>query len=144
MVLSISNTQAISACDAVVDACDLGTGVASATLRIYDGGVPALVDTALGGNTILAELVMTNPAFGAAADAAPGATATAAAIANDTAANATGTASFFRIFNRDSVARIQGSVTATGNGGELELNTISIVANALVEVTALTVTMPEG
>ena len=144
MTLSIPNTSAITACNAIVDACDVGTTDAQANVVIYSGSVPALVDTALGAQVVLAELEMTNPAFGAAADAAPGATATASAITDDTTANATGTASFFRILNRDNVAVIQGAVGATGSGAELELNSVAIQAGATVEITSLTVTMPEG
>lgn len=140
MTLSIPNAQAIIACDAFVDAIDAGAG--AGVLRIYSGTVPALVDTALGAQVILAELTMSDPAFGNAVDANPGATATANAISDDTTANATGTASFFRIFDSNGVARIQG--TCGTSGAELILNSVEIQAGALVEVLSLTVTMPEG
>jgi len=142
MTLSVANAQAIQMCDAAVDACDLGTTNAQATLTIYSGTPPSLVDTALSGNTVLAQLAMSNPAFGAAADIAPGARATASAISDDTSANATGTATFFRILDRNDVPRIQGSVGTSG--AELNLNSVAIQSGALVQVTSLTVTMPEG
>jgi hypothetical protein len=142
MTLSINNLSAIEACDAIVDNCDNGTGVAQATLIIYDGTPPALADTALSGNTVLAQLDMSNPAFGNAVDAAPGATATAAAISDDTSADNSGTATFFRIVDRDGTPIIQGSVGTSG--AELNLNSVAISAGALVSVTSLTVTMPEG
>jgi hypothetical protein len=144
MTLSIANAQAIQACDVIVDACDLGTTNASATLTIYSGTPPANVDASLSGNTVLAQLAMSNPAFGGAADISPGARATASTITDDSSANATGTASFFRILDRDNVPRIQGTVTATGGGGELELKSVSINSGVIVEVTSLTVTMPEA
>tara|TARA_R110002153_G_scaffold54447_8_gene151696 strand:- start:5706 stop:6140 length:435 start_codon:yes stop_codon:yes gene_type:complete len=144
MTLSISNVAALAACDAIVDLCDTGTTDAQANIVIYSGSVPANVDTALGAQVVLAELEMSNPAFGAAADAAPNATATASAITDDTTANAMGTASFFRILNRDNTAVIQGAVGATGSGDELELNSTSIQPGATVEITSLTVTMPEA
>lgn len=144
MTLSIANAQAIQGCDAFVDACDLGSTNASAHVRIYSGTPPTLVDDALSGNTLLAELVMSNPAFGAATDINPGARATASAISDDTTADAGGTATFFRILDRNNTPRIQGSITATGGGGDMTLNTVSIVINALVKVTSLTTTMPEG
>lgn len=144
MTLSISNAQAVQACDAFVDSVDLGTTNAQGKLVIYSGTAPALVDTALSGNTVLAELNLSQPAFGGAVDAAPGATATANAITDDAAANNTGTATFFRILDRDDTPRIQGSVTVTGGGGELQLNSVAIQSGATVQVTSLTVTMPEG
>jgi len=142
MTLSIPNSQAIIACDAFVDACDLGSGVPQAILVIYSGTPPALVDSALSGNTVLAQLNMSNPAFGAAVDINPGARATASAISDDTAADATGTATFFRIFDRDSVPRIQGTVGTSGT--ELVMNSVAIQVGAAVVITSLTVTMPEG
>lgn len=143
MVTFISNLSARAACDAVVDRLDLGSG--AALLRIYSGTVPTDADTALGAQVLLAELVMSDPAFGAAADIAPGARATASAIADDSSANATGTAAFFRVYQSDgTTCEMQGSVTATGGGGQLEINTVSIVSGALVQVTAFTVTMPES
>ena len=141
---SLTNAAAIAACDAVVDRVDLGTTDATGDIKIYDGAIPADADTALSGNTLLAELNMSNPAFGAAVDAAPGGRATANAISDDTSADATGTASFFRLNDRDNATVLQGDVTATSGGGDLELNTVSIVIGAKVSITAMTVTMPES
>lgn len=140
MTLSIANAQAIQGCDAFVDAVDAGAG--AGVLRIYSGSVPANADTALGAQVLLAELVMSDPAFGNAIDANPNATATANAIADDVAANATGTATFFRIADSNGVVRIQG--TAGTSGTELILNSADLQAGALVEVLSLTVTMPEA
>lgn len=142
MTLSIANTSAITGCDAFVDACDAGSTDPQATLVIYSGTPPALVDSALSGNTVLASLEMSNPAFGAAVDISPGARATAAAISDDTAADATGTATFFRILDRNNVPKIQGSVGTSG--AELNMNSVAIQINATVSITSLTVTMPEG
>jgi len=139
---SETNTSAILMCDAAVDAID--TGVGTALVRIYSGAIPGtgLVDDALSGNTVLAELNMPNPAFGGAVDATPGATATANAIVDDTSANATGTATFARIFDRDNKAVLQ--VTAGAGAEELVLNSAAIQSGALVEILSLTMTMPEG
>lgn len=142
MTFSITNSSAVTMCDAAVDACDVGSTNTQATLIIYSGTQPTLVDDALSGNTVLAQLDMSNPAFGAAVDATPGATATAAAITDDTAADATGTASFFRILDRDNTPVLQGSVGTSGT--ELIMATVAIQAGATVEVASLTITMPEG
>lgn len=144
MTLSITNAQAIECCDNVVDSCDLGSTDANADLRIYSGTAPANVDASLSGNTLLAQLEMSNPSFGAAVDVTPGARATANAISDDTSADATGTATFFRILDRNNVPRIQGTVTGTGGGGDMEFNSTSIQSGATVRVTSLTVTMPEA
>lgn len=139
---SISNAAALAACDAVVDLADGGAG--AAVLNIYSGTAPTLADDSLSGNTLLAELTMSDPAFGAAADITPGARATANAITSDTSANASGTASFFRILDSNSNVIVQGTVSATGGGGELQLNSVSISAGVEVEVTSLTITLGES
>lgn len=138
----ISNAAAKAACDAIVDRLDLGTGTATGLLRIYDGTQATDPDTAVGAQVKLAELTLSNPAFGAAADAAPGGRATASAITADSSADATGTASWFRAVDRDGVAVIDGSVgTATA---DLILGSVSITAGVNVSVTSWTVTVPES
>lgn len=138
----ISNAAAIAACDAIVDRIDLGSGTATGLLKIYSGTVPTDADTALGAQVLLGTLTMTNPAFGAAADIAPGARATAATITEDSTADATGTASFFRIVNRDGTVIIQGTVGTSG--ADLNLNSVAIQAGAAIQVTSLTFTIPES
>lgn len=143
MTLSISNAAALVACNGIVDLCEGGTP--PATLRIYSGTPPANADASLSGNTLLAQLTMSNPAFGNAADANPGATATAAAITSDSSADATGTATFFRILTGTAgTVVMQGTVSASGGGGDLELVTTSIVAGVVVSISSLTVTVPEA
>jgi hypothetical protein len=89
-------------------------------------------------DTVLAELVMSNPAFGASTAGV----ATANAITKDDSANATGTAAKFKIEDGNALSVIQGSVGIAASGEALILNTVSIVAGIDVEVSALTVTLP--
>jgi len=103
-------------------------------LRIYDGTPPANVGAALSGNNLLAELTMGTP-FAAAAS---GGVLTANAITQDSSANATGTATFFRLATSGGTAVVQGTVGTSG--ADLNLNTTSIVSGGPVAVTALTIT----
>jgi hypothetical protein len=67
--------------------------------------------------------------------------ATFNAIAQDSAADATGTAAFFRIFQSDgTTAVIDGDVGTTGS--DLNLNTTSIVAGGPIQITSMTLTAP--
>lgn len=127
----ISNTAASAAADAVTALLNSGT------LVIYTGSAPATVDTAATG-TVLATLTLDATAFGAASNGV----ATANSITSATAA-ATGTAGYFRLLTSGAAARVQGDVTATGGGGDLELNTTSVSSGATVSVTALTYTQPK-
>lgn len=128
----ITNAAASAAADAVVDLID--AGAAAGKLRIYDGSQPATADTAVSGQTLLAELTFSDPAFGAASNGV----ATANAITGDTSADATGTASWFRVLDSNNVVIFDGTVGTAS--ADLILNTVSIVAGAAVSITALTYT----
>lgn len=105
------------------------------SLRIYSGTPPASADAALSGNTLLAELPMSPTAF----DAAVAGVATANAITTDASANATGTATFFRILETGgSLVVVQGTVGTSG--AELNLSSTSIIAGGSVSVSSLTYT----
>lgn len=139
----LANASAIAALNAVVDLIDAGAGAGSVV--IYSGTQPADADTALAGNTVLAQITLSDPAFGAASDNTPGAIAAASGLPlSDTSADATGTATFFRVLDSDANVIMQGDVTATGGGGDMEINSTSIVAGATVRITTFNATMPES
>ena len=110
-----------------------GTVGASGLLRIYDGTRPATGGAA---TTLLAELTC-NATF---APAASGGVLTLNAITADASANGTGTATWFRITTSGGTAVIDGSVTATGAGGDLELSSTSITTGDNVSVSTATFT----
>lgn len=124
----------------LTESIDAGT---AAVINIYDSTVPADADTALGAQVLLAQLTCSATAFTSVADDTPGAIATFAAITSDSSANATGTASFFRILTQSGGTTIaQGTVgTATS---DLVLNTVSITSGSTVSITAATILLPEG
>lgn len=103
----------------------------SALLRIYSGTRPATGGTA---TTLLAELTC-NATF---APAASGGVLTLNAITQDSSADATGTASWFRILTSAAVAQIDGNVGTSGS--DLNLTTTSIVATQPVSITSFTIT----
>ncbi|MCL5745166.1 MAG: hypothetical protein M1541_14785 [Acidobacteria bacterium] len=105
-------------------------------LRIYSGTQPANADTALSGNTLLAELRFSAMAFAAAVAGQ----AVANAIATVTAA-ASGTASFFRTFKSDgSTAVMDGSVGTAGSDCNINATAIAIGANVSVSSMSYTAT----
>lgn len=138
--LTISNAAAIAACNAMVDLIDAGSGAGK--LRIYNGTQPNNPDVAITSQTLLAELTFSDPAFGNAADGTPGGLATAGTITADSSANATGTASWFRIVDSDDNAIIDGTV-GTGDT-DLVLDSVSITSGQTVSVSSMTATMPES
>tara|TARA_R110000822_G_scaffold137399_7_gene274897 strand:- start:512 stop:952 length:441 start_codon:yes stop_codon:yes gene_type:complete len=146
-MVSVSNVIAILQCDAAVDAIDGGAG--AGTLVLYSGTPPTNVDTALAGNTVLATLTFSDPAFGAASDQAPGAMATASAITDDSSADATGDATFARAFDSNALAVLQFTV-AGSTGGSAEILVTSADADAgitiglPVSISSFTYTQPES
>ena len=136
----ITNAEAISMLTDLGVGMDAGT---AAVINIYDGTVPADADTALGAQVLLAQLTCSATAFASVADDTPGAIATFAAITSDSSANATGTASFFRILTQSG-----GTVIAQGTVGtatsDLILNTTAITSGSTVSITSATILLPEG
>lgn len=59
----------------------------------------------------------------------------------DTSADATGTAAHFRIYASDgTTCHIQGTVTVTGGGGDLQVDSTSITTAQQFTVTSFTIT----
>lgn len=105
----------------------------SGKLRLYSGTKPATADTALSGNTLLAELTMNATAFGAAVSGV----LTANAITPDSSADASGTATFFRLFKSDgTTALLDGTVGTSGTN--LVIATTSISAAQTVSCSSFT------
>ena len=106
-------------------------GVSAGLLRIYDGTRPATGGTA---TTLLAELTFSDPSYGAAASGV----LTASAITQDSSANATGTATWFRVVDSAAAFVMDGNVGTSGS--DLNLTTTSIVATQAVSVTSWVIT----
>lgn len=114
--------------NAMLDEINTAIG-ASGLLRIYSGTQPANADTALSGNTKLAELALSATAFAAAASGS----ISINTVSNDTSADATGTATFATITTSGGTRVIDLSVGTSG--ADINLNTVSIVAGAVVSIT---------
>lgn len=138
---NISNAAAIRLADSFDD--EVNVGSTAAVIAIRTGSQPANVDTAATG-TLLATLTFSDPAFGAAADANPGGRITASAITDDSSADNTGTAEYFRISATGAGADDVADGTCGTSGSDLNFNTTAITAGSTVSITSFTVTMPEG
>jgi hypothetical protein len=117
----------------------IGTALDSGFIRIYDGSQPATADTALSGQTLLAELT-----FGA--DAFPAAVAgvlTANAITSDSSANATGTAAWARLLKTDGTSVVMDGTVGT-SAANVVINSTAISAGAVVSCSSLTITISKG
>lgn len=138
MTVNISTISRNAACNAILDLINAGTAQANGYLEIRTGSKPANPQ-AIASGTLLATLIFSDPAFG---DAVNG-TASANSITSDTTIDATGIASWFRVYNRDNQAIFDGDVTELGGGGDLEFDNINFVVNGTCQILAFTATMPQ-
>lgn len=134
MALSLATSARTAMCDALVDLVDAGSG--AGTIEIRTGSKPATPNTAATG-TLLATVTLADPAFGAAASGVATLTDPAAVDAV-----ADGTAGWFRALDSTGAAVFDGTVTATGGGGDLTLATTTVTTGLSIDVTGGTVTMP--
>lgn len=123
-----------SARNAALDAIEAAIG-ASAILKIRTGAAPANVAAADAG-TVLATLAL--PADWLAA-ASAGSKAKSGTW-QDASADAAGTAAHFRIYATDGTTpHIQGTITATGGGGDMTLDNTSIAAGQSITISSFTI-----
>ena len=123
--------------DATLNSVETTIGTAP-RLYLYTGTVPATCATAATG-TLLNATTYTLPSDWLAA-----ASSGTKSIANapwSLAGSAAGTAGYFRILDSTgTTVGIQGTVTATGGGGDMTLDNTSIAVNQIVNITSFTLT----
>jgi hypothetical protein len=120
--------------NARLDAFESTTGT-TAKLRILTGSPPANCGTAESGS-LLCELTLPSDWL----DPASGGTKAKAGTWSGTASG-TGTAGYFRIVdNAGTTCHQQGTVTATGGGGDMTVDNTSIASSQTVTVTGYTLT----
>jgi hypothetical protein len=121
--------------NARLDAIETTVGT-SAVLKIFTGAQPANCAAANSGTELAS---MTLPSDWAAA-ASSGSKAKSGTW-EDTSANATGTAAHWRLYASDgTTCHAQGSVTATGGGGDLTLDNTSIASGQAITISSWTFT----
>jgi len=121
--------------NAQLDAVETTVGTAP-LLRIYSGSAPANCAAAASG-TLLAEMTLPSDWMAAASSGSKALSGTW----QDSSANATGTAGHFRLYDSGgTTCHAQGTVTATGGGGDLTLDNTSIASAQSVTITSFTIT----
>lgn len=121
--------------NARLDAIETTIGT-SAVLKIRTGAQPANCATADSG-TVLATLNLPSNWM----NAASGGTMTKAGTWEDLSADNTGTAGHFRVYASDgTTCGIQGTITATGGGGDMTLDNTSIASGQTITITTFTLT----
>lgn len=127
------------ALNAMLDGFEADLG-ASPVLKIWTGAAPANCAAANTG-TELASMSLPADAMAAAS----GASKAKSGTWEDPTGNAAGTAGHFRLYKSDgTTCCVQGSVTATGGGGNMTLDNTSIAVGQQVTITAFTLNLTAG
>ena len=129
MALTFNSTILGNMATQALNAIDAGSG--AGYLEIYTGTMPADLG-AITDQTKLGTLTFSDPCGGVT-----GNTLTFASITGDSAADATGTAAWCRLYDSDATVIADGDVGTSG--AFLNLNTVAIVAGGPIEVTSMTV-----
>lgn len=105
-----------------------------ATIKFYTGTIAATPETSIGAQTLLGTLTGNATAFG---DVTSG-VLTARAITQDSAADATGTATWARLATSGGTAIAD--VDVGTSGASINLNSVSIVTGGPISITSFTFT----
>ena len=125
--------------NARLDAIETAIG-ASAVVKIRSGAVPANVGTADAG-TVLATLSLPSDWMAAASGGSKAMTGSWA----DSSADAAGTAGHFRVYASDgTTCHMQGTITATGGGGDMTLDNTVFASGQAFSITGFTINEPNS
>lgn len=121
--------------NARLDAVETTIGT-TPVLKIFEGSIPANCAAADAG-TVLASMTLPSDWLAAASSGAKALSGTW----SDASANASGTAQYYRIYASDgTTCHEQGTITATGDGGDVTVASTTIVATQAITVTSKTQT----
>lgn len=125
--------------NALLDAIESTIGT-SAVLKIRTSAPPASCATADAG-TVLASLTLPSDWMAAASSGSKAKSGTW----EDTSADSAGTAAHYRLYASDgTTCHAQGTVTATGGGGDMTVDNTSFAAGQSFTVTSFTLTAPNA
>lgn len=136
LLFKLGTTVRNAACDGIVDAIDGGTP--PGRLEHRTGSQPTNVSDASSG-TLLGTNIFSNPAFGSSSTG----TATASSITNDSSADNSGTAGYFRVYTGaggDTAALFQGNSGTAST--DLVFDNATIVAGGVIAISSFTVSVP--
>lgn len=125
--------------NALLDAIETAIGTAP-ILKIRSGSAPANCAAADSG-TVLATATLPSDWMAAAS----GGSKSLSGTWQDTSADATGTAAHFRLYDSGgTTCHAQGTVTATGGGGDMTVDSTSFTSGQSFTVTSFTLTAPNS
>lgn len=139
MAITLTNSASASMLTALVTAIDSGAG--SALCVVYSGTPPASAEAVLSGNTVLANVALSDPSA-----TVSGKTLSFSGMPrSDVSADASGTATFFRIHisadgTTPGTAVIQGNCGTSGT--DMVLASTALVSGASFSISSASITLP--
>jgi hypothetical protein len=125
----------VAARNARLDAIETAIGTAP-VLKIFTGAQPANCAAANSGTELISATLPSDWMAGASSG-----TKALSGTWQDASANNPGTAAHFRLYASDgTTCHMQGTVTATGGGGDLTLDNVVIAAGQSVTITSFAIT----
>lgn len=134
-IIRFVNTVKNAALAVIRTAIDAGSG--AGTIKLYTGTQPTLAGDPITTQTLLGTLTFSDPCGTETTG-----TFTASAITQDSAADATGTATWARIADSTGATVCDVDVGNAGGGASLQMNTTSIVVGGPILITYFTITIP--
>lgn len=136
MAISLSDSARTNMATGLRDTIDAGSGPGYVEIRT--GSKPASVATGATG-TLLATVTLADPS----GTVATGVLSLSGLPRTDTAADNTGTAGWFRVYDSTGAAVLDGTCSGTGGGGDMVLDNASLVTGQSVSIVAVSsFTMP--
>lgn len=120
--------------DSLVDLIDEGDIYDNGYFELWTDPKPESIVLPPAG-TLLATINFSNPAFGDFV----GGLASANTIAGDLSIDNSGVATWFRVYDRNGAAVLDGDISAINGASELKLNTTSLVAGGVVQISSFTI-----
>jgi hypothetical protein len=140
MSLLISTIARTAACNSITALVNSGGLNPNGYINIFTAPRPSAPEAASSPATRLVTIPLSNPAFAASANGE--AIANGIGLAGITV-EATGTASWYRVYDRDNNPVWDGSVSVTGDGGDMQFNDISFVLDGKVVLQSFKAIMPQ-
>jgi hypothetical protein len=124
--------------NALLDAIETAVGV-SPILKLRAGASPGDGDVASTG-AVIATMNLPSDWMAAAASGSKALLGTW----QDLSADATGTVGHYELCKSDGTPAIRGSVTVTGGGGDITLDSVTLTSSQAVSITSFTLTAPNA
>lgn len=122
----------VSVRNSMLDAIETAIGT-SAVIKLRSGAPPAN-NAAADSGTVIASISLASDYMSAASS---GSKAFSSTPLTDSAADATGTLGHYRVYASDgTTCHMQGTITATGGGGDMTVDNTSVTAGQQVNITS--------